>query len=285
MKSITTSKGDGKRPIVLAVTSDIHCGSTLAAVPAEGVLLDNGDRYLPSKASLWMWNNWALFWSEVKDHVAATGAELWNVFNGDLTEGNHHGTTQIVSGNPESQAYLLERVFGVAQAAKPSHTFVVRGTEAHVGPSGATEEAFARGLGAERTPEGKWSFFHLRLQPHGVLMDFQHHPSTKGNLPWTAPAAVQRLAFRIWTEHTLRGLEPPKLAIRSHTHVTRDSGDAFPTRAIITPSWQLKTAHAHKVAADAIADVGGLIVTVLPDGTYTVRTILFQPELPRPWTP
>lgn len=280
------SGGTIKRPIVLAITSDIHCGSVVAAIPPEGVLLDEGDKYLPSKASLWLWNNWVLFWSEVRDHVSAVGGELWNVFNGDLVEGNHHGTTQIVSGNPESQAYLCQRVFGVPQALQPRHTFIVRGTEAHVGPSGASEEAFARSIKAERNPEtGKWSWWHLRLTPYGVLMDFQHHPSGRGGLPWTGPQMASRGAFRIWSEHALRGMPHPKLAIRSHTHVTRDSGDAYPTRLIVTPSWQLKTAHAHKVAADSIADVGGLIVTVMPDASYTVRTLLFCPGVPKPWTP
>jgi hypothetical protein len=250
------------------------------------VLLDEGDRYLPSKSSLWLWHNWTDFHAHVRAHVDSVGGELWNVFNGDLTEGAHHGTTQVVSGNPESQAYLCDRVFGVAQANQPAHTFIVRGTEAHVGPAGSTEEAFARGLKAERNPEsGKWSWWHLRLAPHGVLLDFQHHPSTRGNLPWTGPQAAQRLAFRIWAEHALRGLPHPQMAIRSHTHVTRDSGDAYPTRAIITPSWQLKTAHAYKVAADSIADVGGLIVTVLPDRTYSVQTMLYLPQGPAPWTP
>lgn len=274
------------KPIVLAVVSDVHCGSTVAAVPPEGVLLDDGGKYLPSKASLWLWENWCAYWDVVKAHVTEVGGELWNVFNGDLVEGDHHGTTQIVSKNPEPQNYLTHRVFGVAQALQPKHTFIVRGTEAHVGPAGATEEAFARSLKAEANPETrKWSWWHLRLTPHGCLMDFQHHPTARGSLPWTGPQMAQRMAFRIWTEHKLRDLPAPKLAIRSHLHVTRDSGDAYPTRAIITPAWQLKTAHAHKVASDSIADVGGLIVTVMPDSTYTVRTILYTPELPAPWSP
>lgn len=281
---ITSGPVDGKRPIVLAITSDMHVNSTVAMVPPEGVLLDDGGQYIPSKAQLWLWENWADYWGRVRRHVAALNAEWWAVFSGDLTEGFHHHSTQVVSGNPETQAYLADRVFGVPLQDRPAHTFIVRGTEAHTGPSGATEEALARHLKAERTPAGKWSWWHLRLQPHGVLVDIQHHPSSKGNLPWTRPQAIQRLAYRIWSEHAIRKLDPPDIAIRSHTHVTGDSGDAYPTRAIITPSWQLKTAHAHKVAADSIADVGGLIITVQPSGEYDVRTVLYQPELPPVWS-
>jgi hypothetical protein len=269
------------RPIVLAITSDIHVNSTLAMCPSEGVTLDDGGTYLPSRLQRAIWDRWEDFWKKVR--AAAVGADLWVGYNGDLVEGVHHNTTQIVTAHPESQAYLTERVFGVPRSLNPARTYIVRGTEAHVGPSGASEEAFARSLKAEQTPDGRWSWWHLRLKPHGCLIDLQHHPSTRGSLPWTSQAATQRLAFRIWAEHALRGLEFPRLAIRSHTHVWRDSGsDGCPTRAIITPSWQAKTAHAHKVAADSIADIGGLIVTVMPDATYTVATHLYPPDLPEP---
>jgi hypothetical protein len=45
----------------------------------------------------------------------------------------------------------------------------------------------------------------------------------------------------------------------------------------------LKTAHAHKVAPESIADIGGLIVTITPDGRYDVEAKLYCPELPSTW--
>lgn len=240
---------------------------------------------MPPKHQLWLWQCLEEYWySHVAGLLKTHKADLHVVYNGDLVEGAHHGTTQIISGNPEPQAYLCDRVFGLPQKLRPKHTFVVRGTEAHVGPSGASEEAFARSIRAERDPESqKWSYWHLRLKPHGVLIDLQHHPSTRGNLPWTRPQAIQRLAFRIWSEHALRGLDYPRLAVRSHVHVFGDSRDAYPTRAIITPSMQLKTSFAHKVAADSIADVGGIAIVVDPNGQYDVYPKLFEPSLPAAW--
>lgn len=275
-----------KKPVVLAIVSDVHCGSTLAACPPEGVLLDDGGKYLPSRPQTWIWDNWINYWGKVQTHVRYLGAEWWVVYNGDSFEGQHHGTTQVISAHPEPQAYLADRIFGVPRNLRPVRTFVVRGTEAHVGPSGATEEAFARSLRAEQNPETqKWSWWHLRLQPHGCLIDFQHHPSTKGTTVDTRAAGVARLAGVIFKEHAKRRLRPPDLAIRSHTHVTADSYDAWPTRAIITPAWQLKTAHALKVAADSIADIGGVVVTVDPDGTYTLERHLYPVHPPKPWSP
>ena len=129
----------------------------------------------------------------------------------------------------------------------------------------------------------RWSFWHLRLNVFGTRFDFQHHPSTSGNLPWTRPQAAQRLAFRIWSEHKLREYDAPHYAFRSHRHVFSDSGDAYPVRAIITPAWQVKTAFAHKVAADSISDIGGLAVMVRPDGTHELKKFLTTPDLPTAW--
>lgn len=275
-----------KKPVLLAIVSDIHNGSTLAACPPEGVTLDDGGTYTPSTLQSWIWDNWCDYWAKIHSARKAAKADLWCVFNGDLFEGDHHHTSQIVSTNPESQAYLASRIFGVPVAFKPQHLFIVRGTEAHVGPSGASEEAFARKVHAEKNPEtNRWSWWHLRLQVFGVRLDFQHHPSTRGSLPWTRPQAAQRLAFRIWSEHQLRGLEFPHYAFRSHLHVHSDSGSAYPTRAIVTPAWQAKTAHAHKVASDSIADMGGCYVLVEPNGQHSLTDVLYAPELPQVWSP
>lgn len=266
--------------------SDVHCGSTLAACPPEGVKLDDGGKYLPSKLQAWIWDNWCDYWASIDALRKKEKADLWVVLNGDSFEGGpHHGTTQIVSANPEVQGYLASRVFGVPRDLKPAHLFIVRGTEAHVGPSGSTEEAFARSIRAEKDRESdRWSWWHLRLSAHGVRFDFQHHPSTSGNLPWTRPQAAQRLAFRIWSEHKLRDFDAPHYAFRSHRHVFADSGDAYPVRAIITPAWQAKTSFAHKVAADSIADMGGLACLVHPDGQHELKRYFYAPALPALWT-
>lgn len=273
------------RPVLLAIVSDVHCGSTLASCPPEGVRLDEGGKYLPSRVQSWIWDAWEDYWGRIADLRKQAKADLWVVLNGDSFEGAHHGTTQIVSANPEVQAYLAQRTFGVPRDLKPAHTFIVRGTEAHVGPSGATEEAFARSIKAEQDGDSKrWSWWHLRLNIFDIRFDFQHHPSMIGNLPWTRPQATQRLAFRIWTEHKLREYDAPHYAFRSHRHVFSDSGDAYPVRAIITPGWQAKTAFAHKVAADSIADIGGCSVLIEPNGQHEFRKTLYPVSLPAEWT-
>jgi hypothetical protein len=269
-----------KRPVVLGIVSDLHIGSTLGLCPPEGVRLDDDGAYHPSKAQKWTWECWEKFWKAVGERRTAEKALLFNAFNGDASEGDHHGTSQIISRNPEPASYIADRVFGVAKALSPDKTYVIRGTEAHVGPAGATEEAWARGLKAERCPDTKtWSWFRLRLNIHGVRLDFQHHGRT-GTRPWTKTSVVGALAAEIFYEHCAAELKHPHLAIRSHRHTYADSYDAHPTRVIQTPAWQLKTAHGHKVAPESLADIGGIIVTVYPDSTYDVERKLYKPALP-----
>ena len=116
------AKNAARRPTVLAVTSDHHANSTVSMCPPEGVRLPDGGEYHPSKANRWLWQCWEDYWREVGALVKAHGADLVCVFNGDAVEGEHHRNTQVISHNPETQAYVSDRIFGVPLALKPSRT-------------------------------------------------------------------------------------------------------------------------------------------------------------------
>jgi hypothetical protein len=270
------------QPVVVAVTADQHTGSQLGLCPSEGVRLDEGGEYRPTKAQLWTWEKWLEYHAAIAQLRKSLKAKLIYVSNGDAVDGDHHGTSQIITRNVESQAYIAHRVFSVPKDLKADEYHVVRGTTIHVGEGGASEEALAKHLKAQRDPVSEsWSVWHLRLHIYGRELDFQHHCSV-GGLPWTVAGGVARLAFRHRVERIEAGLRPADLIIRSHKHTHLDSYDAHKTRAIVTPAWQLKTSHAHKVAPESIADIGGIAVVVEPDGQYAVQKWLYQPTLPQP---
>jgi hypothetical protein len=272
-----------KRPVVFAITSDHHCGSVVGLCPPEGVRVTDDNEYRPGKAQQWIWSCWESYWKDVAEKRKALGADLYCGFNGDCVEGtDHHNTWEVISRAPEPQAYVAERVFGVSLNLNPTKTFVVRGTEAHVGQGASSEEHLAKKIKAERGGGKAWSHYRLRLDIHGVRIDMQHHGRT-GTRPWTRTNAPGSLALEIFYEHAARSIPHPHLAIRSHRHTYADSYNAHPTRVIQTPAWQLKTAHAHKVAPESIADIGGLIVTITPDGKYDVEAKLYCPDLPSTW--
>lgn len=265
--------------VVLAVVSDVHAGSTVALCPPK-ILLDDGGSYEASKPQRWLWQSWVGFWDRVKLVRHEHKAELYAVFNGDLVEGNHHGTSQILSGNPNAQAAVVNAAMGIPLAMKPDRIFVVRGTESHVGASACAEERIADGLRRDKRPvEGDpetstASWWHLRMEVHNTLIDVTHHGRT-GQREHTRGSAAVLHAHDILLSHVKSGERYPDLALRGHYHRFNDSGDAAPTRVITSGAWQLKTGYVHKVAADSLADIGGLIVVVNEEG-YTVEKVQFR---------
>jgi hypothetical protein len=266
-----------------AVTSDHHAGSTVSLCPPS-VDLDDGGSYQASRAQAWLWQCWRDFWDEAARVRDRLNANLLCAYNGDLVEGDHHGTSQIISRHPGIEQAVARRVLDVPQALAPDYSFVVRGTESHVGKSGKAEEALAAYLGAEGDPEsGTNSWWHLRVERQGVPMDFAHH-GRMGQRPWTKANATSMLAAQIFYEHAERGEKWPRLAFRSHYHQWQDSHLSHPVRVIQTPAWQLKTAYVHKVAPESLADVGGALAIVRDGEIHSVRPILFTPKRGAVWT-
>lgn len=271
---------------LIAVVSDLHAGSTVALAPPR-IELDDGGHYEASKAQRWMWERWGQFWDTVERERDRLKADLIFVCNGDATDGNHHGTTQILSGNPTAQAAVLNEVLAIPLALQPTAIAMIRGTEAHVGPSAAYEERVAVGLKKDGRPvildmeNGNASHWQVTLDVHGQRINFAHHGKIGGR-PNTKMTAVYSQAFDIWTEHNLRGEPPPHLAVRSHMHRYADSYNAYPTRLIQTGAWQLATSYVHRIAPNALADVGGLLLTVRA-GELLATPHLYRPKAVGPW--
>lgn len=271
---------------IVAVVSDLHAGSTVALCPPR-VSLDDGGHYEASKAQRWMWEKWGSFWETVAEQRDQAKADLICVFNGDMTDGNHHNTTQILSGNPTAQAAVVNEVLSVPMSLKPDRLAFTRGTEAHVGPSAAFEERIALGLHKDGrsvimdAETGNASWWQLTMEHQDRRINFAHHGKI-GTRPSTKMTAVYSQAFDIWTEHNLRDEPAPDLAIRSHMHRFADSGKAYPTRLIQTPAWQLATSYVHRIAPNTLADIGGIIVTIR-EGKMDAQEYLYRPKPQAPW--
>lgn len=277
-----------QRPVVLAITSDLHAGSTVALCPPE-IDLDDGGAYKASRVQQWMWQSWADFWAKVQTVRREADADLYTLFNGDLVDGNHHGTTQILSGNPNAQAAVVNACIQVPLSLKPEKIWVIRGTDAHVGQSACSEERIADGLRRDKRPivtetyTKSASHWHARAEIHGWRFDFAHHGRV-GTRPWTKPNVVINLAAEIFIEHAIEDFdanrEPtaPHIAIRSHMHQFVDTGNAHRTRVIQTPAWQLATSFINRIAPGKLGEVGGIIVTIEPDRCPDVRPVIYKAD-------
>jgi len=205
--------------VILGIASDEHCRSTIGLIHPLGVPLSDGGHYTPSKGQHWLWTAWVRGWDMVADLAEKHNAPVWWINNGDLVDGDHHNTPQIVSRDSVPEREIVRRVLDVPLGLNPERTFIIRGTESHVGPNASSEESIARALSdsypVEVEPEtGNFSWWHLMMEVEGVFVDVLHH-GRAGYRPWTQQNATNLLAAQITMERVANGERLPDLAIRS----------------------------------------------------------------------
>lgn len=265
---------------VWAISSDHHTNSTLGLCPPE-VALDDGGMYTPSAAQSKLWDCWLEYMAAVREAIKP-GDRLHILLNGDLVDGDHHNTSQIISRNQSTQIRIAEDVLAPLLALRPKSVFIVRGTEAHVGGSAAFEEILADRIGAVRDPStGACSWWHFQAETNGVLLDFAHH-GRLGGRPWTKVSGPATLAAQIVMASAKHGTPIPTLAVRSHYHQWADSFDNFACRVIQLAGWQLSTAFVHRIAAGALPEIGGIIVAC-EEGKAEVQKVRFDWKRREPW--
>ena len=241
-----------------------------------------------------MWDCWKDFNAQVDEARQSLGASLYYLFNGDMVDGNHHGTTQILSGNPNAQAAVVNACMEIPLALKPEKIWMIRGTDAHVGQSACAEERIADGLRRDKRPivtedrTGSASHWHAKANFHGWRFDFAHHGRV-GTRPWTKPNVVMNLAAEIFQDHAQVDFDrnqlpsAPHIAIRSHMHQFVDTGNAHRVRVIQTPAWQLATSFINRIAPGKLAEVGGVIIVIRAGQPPEVRPILYKAEPVATW--
>lgn len=233
-----------------------------------------------------MWDKcWLEYLAAVK--FAAKRHTLTAIINGDLFDGDHHGTAQIVSGIGGVQFDIFARCMAPLLALKPATVVVVRGTSVHDGKNGSGAEAAAKWLSKrvdvpQCTSTGNYSHWRWQGEFGGHLIDCTHHGKL-GKLPWTKQNGAISLAAQIFYEHAKRGKRWPSLAVRSHLHLTADTHDAQPVRVLALPAWQLHTEYTYKIVPDSLADIGGCIAVCEPNRKIQVETIVIEPEPTPVW--
>jgi hypothetical protein len=230
------------------LVGDTHSGSVFSPLPEPFALSEGAGTYQPGPYMRWMNNRWAemVEWSGEPHHL---------VLMGDLIEGVHHRTTQIICNEPSDHARaavqllapLCERV-----RAWGGKVYVLVGTECHVGSS---ERSIARELGAERNPlTGSYAFEELRLKVCGTWCHFTHHGPTSAR-PWTRGTPMSSVGAYTRLHSLEAGYAVPKVVATGHAHTGRVYHDASGL-AVSTFAWQGLTRHGHKVVPSAATVVG-----------------------------
>jgi hypothetical protein len=274
MPKRTTSK---RKPINNAVfISDTHCGCGLAICPPEGVELDDGGTYMPSKLQRQIYAYWEEFWGEHVPEVTH-GEPYIVIHNGDAIDGVHHSSTTQITHNLTTQARivvdLMKPIIANPRCVEYIH---IRGTEAHVGKSAEQEEAVAKELGAKPNAEGQYARYDLWLEVGTGLVHSLHHIGTTGSQAYES-TAIHKELVESFTEAGRWGRRPPDIIVRSHRHRAIETN--IPThngkaRAVVTACWQGKTPFVWKIPGGRIStpQFGGLVVRYAPDsGVLFVR--------------
>ncbi|MGA0200602.1 MAG: hypothetical protein ACO3NK_16075 [Prochlorotrichaceae cyanobacterium] len=272
---------------IVVFFGDTHCGSTVGLCPEKGLGLDDGGWYTPNKSQIWLWENWLEAWKRVSNmRKLVRGTKLHIVSNGDAIDGDHHRTSQIASRLTGIHIGCFIESMAVPLALKPDSIHIIRGTAAHVGESGNTEEGIARALHAQGWPvigdpdTNQMSSYWRDLNVGNVKIDIKHH-GRMGRRAHTKGPQARWYAQDIFFNYVMDNQVPPDLAIRSHYHQFADSGKIHKvkTRLIALPAWQLATEYVHRVA-ESMADIG-LVCVIIENGNYTIEPILFTPDRPK----
>ena len=263
-----------KRPKLVFVLSDLHCGSTLAVMPPSFQTLE-GNVIEHNAIQQWLWTCWL----ETKKWILETadGDSFALVINGDLIEGNHHRTMQIISPD------VADHVGAAIELLKPlakdaSKVFIVRGTECH---TGSIENAIGKALKATPTPDGAGAWDRLLLDVNETRCVFRHHIGTSTRLALSLTQLGVQLAEE-QLEAARAGDPIPTVLCCAHRHKF-DHGGNHKGIVIVSPPWQALTRFGHKVVSQARTYPGVFALDFRDQNAGEiprVRSCIFEPPTP-----
>ncbi|MCB0200879.1 MAG: hypothetical protein KDI03_12490 [Anaerolineae bacterium] len=268
---------------VIATVGDTHCGSTVGLCPPIYELNGQGHREA-NTIQKWLWRSWIDYWHRIDALVEQHNADLWVVLNGDIVEGVHHGTTQVVSLRVDDMMNIALSVLE-PRVRKAKHLFVTKGTEAHVGAGALWDDMIAADLGAEKdTANNSPAWYYLPMEVNGMLAEFTHH-GRAGTREHTRGNGARATAAELTAYRARLGMRMPRLHVYGHVHKFEHSGRNHPVEAWSHGCWQLSTGYGYKIRPGFLPDIGGLAFVIQNgDIINTDPKLAFIPKEQEPWT-
>lgn len=261
------------------VISDTHIGSNAGLCPPEGYELPDNNIYMQNKFQETTWLYWEHFWKKWIPKMVEKSEKVIIVINGDLIDGSHHETVNIMSTSLPYQQIAAIKVF--KQIDHYDGLYVVRGTEAHAGKGATSEEMIARDIGAIN-PNGSsnCSDYQLWLSVDKVTFHIAHHIGVTSSAAYETSAPMRELVAAL-VEASQWGQTLPQIVVRSHRH--RFVPVSIPSqhgriRCVITPGWQLRTPNVERIDRMRIPHVGGVLFQVEDDQCQTIEKIYPLPS-------
>lgn len=277
-KKLRTKPSRAKAPAKitrLVCISDTHCGSAKAVMPA-GLTDVNDNELVPNRIQSWL----NTCWENSLDWVLeiCKGSSFALLLNGDLVEGIHHGTTQIVSPELADHVMIANALLSPL-VERAERTFICQGTEVH---TRNVENHLGNLFGAVKSKDtGRRTFEHLYVDIHSCRISATHHINATSRpyleaSQYSIHLGVERI------EAVRSNQRAPDIVLRAHRHRYGlfDDGNGM---LVVTPPWQALTRHGHK-AVPAARCMPGIVIldwTNLPEGHLPrVERRIYEPEQP-----
>lgn len=248
--------------------SDLHTGCQFGLFPDVRFPLDGGSIVEQSLLQAKVWQFWLLFWNEWVPQVTR-GEPYALVINGDLTDGRHHNTTTQVTQNLSDQRKLSRIILDpiiekVVSVNNQKLLYIIRGTEAHVGAAGESEETLAEEFEAKQDEYGNYARWDLNIKVGNCLINALHHIGISGSLAYETTALMKEYG-EATSDAARWGRPVPNIIARAHRH--RFSEISVPTHegygiCFCTPGWQLKTPFVWRISSGRLTmpQFGGALV-------------------------
>lgn len=280
------------KPRVIVVDSDQHCGSQLGLITPEGVQTSDSNWFKPGKALQWLWSQHGNYVDDVSRVVKEwrkKGATAHYVNLGDLTDGDHHQTHQIIGRDLGTHIQAARNVLrdGFLRLGFDTVHFI-GGTPAHVGPGAALEKTIASDLAGEfpvvRDPRTGFTVWpDMTAEIGAYRFDFKHH-GRAGAREATRKSYQALYAYDIHGSYVADGRKPPDCAVRAHRHKMADSGPDLRgvTRVVNTGCWQFSSEWVRSRAIESQPDFGGWVFIVTDEmrGPYDLWMRPYRYEMP-----
>jgi hypothetical protein len=265
-------------PRLLAVVSDLHCGSVTGLLPPDFTTVE-GNTIGLSEVQRFLWASWLDATQRWLPGVL--GSDPWNlIVNGDVIEGVHHGTKQVIS--PDTKDHTAAAIAVLRPLVeKARRTYMIRGTECHTGNAEVTVgEALATAINRET---GKPFWDRLTLDICGVRCVFRHHIGTSVR-SYTSDTQLGIARSEEIVEAVKNGEPHPRVIGCAHRHKWGRAEDDE-SLCVVSPPWQMLTRFGHKVVSQSRTKPGIYVLDWrgLDDGELPrVHRILYRAPAPIP---
>ena len=249
----------------------------------RGLQLDDGGTYSLSDLQvhlLWAWED---FWNNQVFPLLNRRTELYILFMADSVDGDHHGTSQLITKNIYTQTQIIANLLE-EPAKRATGMIFLRGTPAHVGGVAEADEQLAANFDNTIPDEHSYSWWHFIGEFNGVKFDAAHTTNSGGKIERNRYAAALRLAYDTAAQHIKRGERPPDYVVRGHIHRFMDSGRNYDTRAVTCPCFQYSTAYGRIRYVGNEVDIGGLVFQISADGQdHGFQEFIYKPKRKQVW--